>query len=74
MDSNEFRKFIEDNDAIRMNDYIVMSYVAVTGHECWGAFLWTEIDGEIYINNQPSYSSRGDNAKDRCILYAKGKI
>lgn len=70
MSEKDFIKFLKLHDAIRINDFVIYSYTSAIEYECYGAFGAFEMDGEYYINENPSFSDRGERAKQRCIDFA----
>lgn len=73
MKTKEFEKFISKKDRKKVGDYVVMPFISSTGHKCFGAFNYIFIDEEYYLSETPAFSSRCDNAMERCIEFAKGK-
>lgn len=70
MSEKDYMNFLKLHDAIRINDYVVYSYTSAIGYECYGAFGVFEIDGQYYINEQPSFADRTESARQKCIDFA----
>lgn len=70
MSEKEFIKFLKLHDAIRINDFVIYNYNSAMNYECYGAFGVFEMDGEYYINENPSFAARDEKAKQRCIDFA----
>lgn len=70
MSEKDFMNFLKLHDAIRINDYVIYSYISKIGHICYGAYNVIEMDGLYYIDEQPSFSDRTERARQKCIDFA----
>ena len=50
MSEKDFMNFLKLHDAIRINDYVIYSYISKIGHICYGAYNVIEMDGLYYID------------------------
>lgn len=74
MKKQEFYKFIEDKKALIIGDYMVLEYISATGHTCFGCFRFLQDEDLFYIAERPDFAVRTEDAKKRCVKWAKSLI